>query len=183
MKLLVLTLKQFQDIELVSFTSIMKASKKFTQIDFYSPDNLSEVVGQFDIAHIKTINSFDVNDYDVIYIPGGMGAKHLRTNQKGLDCVKQFVDNNKWVIAICDAPNALSENNILNKNDSYISWSDGSMNDINRIKDFNVQLNCSNKLITGRCSLTTLDLAFYSLEMIFSKEFSDELRTRLTGKA
>ncbi|MDC4163623.1 DJ-1/PfpI family protein [Mycoplasma sp. T363T] len=183
MKLLVLTLKEFQDIELVSFASILTASNKFSKIDYYSPDNQDSVVGQFNVAHIKTIKSFNVNDYDAIYVPGGVGAIHLRSNQKGLECVKEFVQNNKLVIAICDAPNALSENNILNKDDKYISWSDGTMNGANRIKDFNTQLNCSNKLITARCSLTTLELAFYTLEVLFSKEFSDELRAKLTGVA
>lgn len=183
MKLLVLTIKEFQDIELVSFASILTASGKFSKINYYSPEEKDSVVGQFNVAHIKTIKSFNVNDYDAIYVPGGMGAIHLRTNQKGLAAVHEFVKANKWVIAICDSPNALSENKILNPEDKYISWSDGTMNHPNRIKDFNVQLNRSNKLITGRCSLTTLELAFYTLEVLFSKEFSEELRAKLTGVA
>ncbi|MDE6645990.1 MAG: DJ-1/PfpI family protein [Malacoplasma sp.] len=182
LKLLALTLSKFQDLEMVALLSIFKASQKFEKIDFYSPENKDLVTGQFDIANIKTITNFNVDDYDVLYIPGGFGAKLLRSSKPGIDCVKQFIEKDKWVIAICDAPNALADHNLIAENQKYISWSDGDIKDPKRISDFNTHVFHSGKLITGRCPVVTLDLAFYSLAVIFGKAFSDELKTKLMGK-
>lgn len=182
MKLLALTMTKFQDLEMVALLSIFKASQKFKKIDFYSPENLESVTGQFDIANIKTITNFNVNDYDVLYIPGGYGATLLRQSQKGIECVKQFIDNNKWVIAICDAPNALADHNLIKEDQKYISWSSEEIIDPKRIKDFNTHVYSSQKLITGRCPVVTLDLAFYALEVMFDKKFSDDLKLKLMGK-
>lgn len=182
MKLLALTMSKFQDLEMVALLSIFKTSQKFERIDFYSPEDLEMVTGQFDIANIKTIKSFNVNDYDALYIPGGYGATLLRQSQKGIECVKQFINNDKWVIAICDAPNALADHNLIKEDRKYISWSSGDITDSKRIKDFKTHVYSSGKLITGRCPVVTLDLAFYALEVIFGKDFSDGLKIKLMGK-
>lgn len=182
MKLLALTLPKFQDLEMVALLSIFKASKKFSKIDFYSPEGKKSVTGQFDIANINTLTSYNVDDYDVIYIPGGQGATLLRNSLEGKKCLEEFIKKNKWVIAICDAPNALEDLGLIKDNQKYISWSDGEMNNPKRIKDEKTNVFSSGKLITGRCPVVTIDLAFYSLEVIFGEEFSKSLKNQLMGK-
>lgn len=182
MKALILTIQDFQDIELVTFSSVLKASGQF-ECDFYSCQKQTEVIGQYKIATIKTIINYDVNDYDLLYVPGGVGALHLRKLEAGIACVRDFLEHDKYVVAICDAPNAIAESNILKQHHRFVSWSDGSRNHANRIKDIDIQIHQTEKFITGRCSLTTMDLAFYTIKVLFGSSFCQDLKTKLTGIA
>ena len=121
MNLLVLVMQDFQDLELVGVTSIFKKSNMFNSITFYSPQNLNKVCGQFQIATIECETKIDLSQYDAIYVPGGKGATILRSNNIGIETIKHFFDFNKWVLAICDAPNAIDESNLLKDDYQYIS--------------------------------------------------------------
>lgn len=181
MKLLVLTIEAFQDIELVAFCSIMKASGKFETIDFYNAEGQSEITGQFDVANIKTKTTYDVNNYDMLYVPGGVGAINLRKLPNAQKCIADFFAHDKWVVSICDSPNAMAEKGLLKADDKYISWSDGTMNDKRRITNLTVNVNKTKKFITGRNSLQTLELAFFTIETLFGTEFAYELKAALSG--
>lgn len=58
----------------------------------------------------RLITDIDYNDYDMVIIPGGMpGAANLAKSEPVLAWVRQFMDENKYVAAICAGPMVLKE--------------------------------------------------------------------------
>lgn len=55
----------------------------------------------------KSANDVSVNDFDAIFIPGGCSPDKLREDQNVVKFVKEFVETNKPVFAICHAPQLL----------------------------------------------------------------------------
>ncbi len=55
------------------------------------------------------INDAHMESYDALVLPGGaINADQLRMNQRARDWIKNFMDSNKPVAAICHAPWALA---------------------------------------------------------------------------
>ncbi|CDW75784.1 UNKNOWN [Stylonychia lemnae] len=49
-------------------------------------------------ADIETIN---VTDYEGLWLPGGRSPEYLRTKPRVIDIVRQFMDRNKPIVALC----------------------------------------------------------------------------------
>src|SRR2546423_7706153 len=53
----------------------------------------------------KTIDEADPEDYDAVFIPGGVGNPDtLRTNEQVVEFVRRMFDSGKPVAAICHGP-------------------------------------------------------------------------------
>lgn len=60
------------------------------------------------------IEQADANDYDALLLPGGvMNPDKLRTNQKAVQFVRSFFDQQKPVASICHGPWILAEADVL----------------------------------------------------------------------
>ena len=52
----------------------------------------------------------NLDDYDMIVIPGGLpGATNLRDDNRVIELVKRFNENNKFIGAICAGPIVLQK--------------------------------------------------------------------------
>lgn len=165
-KLLVILLDNFQDIELTTFLSIIKKAQIFNEINFYNPEN-KNVSGQFGIVKIEAQNHWQSSDFNAIFVPGGKAVQLLRTNQKTLDLINEFFQDNKYVFAICDAPNALYEQNIT-KNLKFSSYPiENSQNYQNRVDD---KVCKTGNYFSARNADSAAELAFLVIEHLDSKE-------------
>jgi protease I len=62
----------------------------------------------------KSIDEVHASDYDGLVLPGGvMNPDHLRVNQKVVEFVTEFLEENKPVAAICHGPWTLIETGLL----------------------------------------------------------------------
>jgi protease I len=58
----------------------------------------------------NTVPNANVSDFDALFLPGGvLNPDRLRRDQKSVDFVRSFFDNNKFVAAICHGPQMLIE--------------------------------------------------------------------------
>ena len=181
MKLLVVTIEKFQEIEMYGVLGTLKRSGKFEQMIFWNPDGQKEVVGSNQIGSIKTINEeINVDDFDAIFIPGGASCINLRTNQKAIKLIKEFIDKDKWIISICDGPNALHDNNIFleKQYSSYPIENIDKKSGKNRNKNY---ITVDKKYITGKCPSASIDLGIKVIETIFSKELSQKVYKAIFG--
>ncbi|MFV9451727.1 DJ-1/PfpI family protein [Mycoplasma sp. 4463] len=188
MKLLVIIEDKFNDIELNTTLSVLVASGKLESITYYSP-NLKEASGQFNIVKITNIvNSVNLNEFDLMFVPGGRGCQTLRQNQQSLELINKFFnDLNKPLAAICDAPNVLAEFNII-KDQKYVSffsewskpfWKDGKIINFNNWKQ-SPFTNIDRNLITASNATASLDFGFAILEYFYGEDFSDTVRSNMT---
>ncbi|WP_274426861.1 type 1 glutamine amidotransferase domain-containing protein [Chelativorans sp. YIM 93263] len=99
----------------------------------------------------KTLDDVSPQDYDAIVLPGGqINPDLLRVEQKALDFVKSFWDDNKVVGAICHAPWVLIEAGIVKDRrlTSYNSVKTDVMNAGGRWE--NSEVVTDQGLVTGR---------------------------------
>ena len=52
----------------------------------------------------RTFSSVKLEDFDVLFIPGGEGGFDIQKNEKLLAMIRQFHEQKKWIAAICMAP-------------------------------------------------------------------------------
>jgi protein deglycase len=53
------------------------------------------------------------NSYDVVFLPGGAGVKHLRADPRVKEIVLRHTAAKRWVAAICAAPTVLHDCGLL----------------------------------------------------------------------
>ncbi|MBN3534396.1 DJ-1/PfpI family protein [Mycoplasma procyoni] len=177
-KLLVLVLDEFQDYEMIAVCSTLERAKTFDQIVFYNPNTTKTYTGQHKLVNLQTEKISDFSEFSAIFVPGGKGATHLRTDQKSLDLLKKFLDENKWVFAICDAPNALFEKKVFDQTINYTAFPNASLKGQN-YKDNGVVVD--NKVITGRSAYYSIDFALEIIERLQSKQKREEILKALVG--
>ena len=61
-----------------------------------------------------TLDQVDVEDYDALVLPGGVGnPDKLRMEKRAVEIVEEFVDDGKLVAAICHGPWLLAEADVI----------------------------------------------------------------------
>ncbi|SJZ58066.1 DJ-1/PfpI family protein [Mycoplasmopsis verecunda] len=181
LKLLVVLENNFNDIELNSTLSVLLASGQVERYDYFIPKN-NVATGQFGvvniISHKKDIN---LNDYNAIFIPGGRGAQELRQDTETLNLIKSFYDADKYVFAICDAPNTLMEAKVVPNAVVYSSypsqWSIPTRG-LNRSKELT---SVNRKYITGKNALAATDLGFRIIKELYGQDKMVELYNKING--
>lgn len=114
-KILMIFTKGFEEIEAFTIVDVCRRAK--IKIDLVSLDS-EEVIGAHNIKVIPDflLKNIDVEKYDMIVLPGGLpNAFILAENDKVLEILKYFKNNNKYICAICAAPYALHKAGVLNK--------------------------------------------------------------------
>ncbi|MGL5205818.1 MAG: DJ-1/PfpI family protein [Metamycoplasmataceae bacterium] len=178
MKILTLILCGYQDIELSGVIGTLDKSGEL-DVTYYNPNGDTNIFGSFNIGSIKTISTYNINDYDGIFIPGGRAALELRKNEKALTVIKDFIKNDKYIIAICDAPNALYETKLITDK-KYVSYPiDGIDSRASSLRQKNDSVIVDGKYITGRGPAASIELGLKTLEVMISKEKSDKVRAML----
>ena len=121
----------------------------------------------------KQINDISKDDYDMVVIPGGMpGAANLRDCKAVTDWVKKFVDEDKYVAAICAGPMVLKEAGVSAGRtltsypaERYTAmFADSNyINDAEQMEDLVI---VDGKLITSRGPATTFPFAYKLVEVL-----------------
>lgn len=69
----------------------------------------------------KSIDDATADDYDVLVIPGGFSPDHLRTDDRIVDFVRAFGDQEKVIAAVCHGPSLLIEAGLVDGK-TMTSW-------------------------------------------------------------
>lgn len=182
MKLLVLTISGYQDIELVSFVGVLNASGQWTTIDYWNPDGQTLVVGSNRIGAISAITGpVDADAYDAIFIPGGYACQALRTNSAALRLIGNFIALDKYVVAICDAPNALVDAGMqLDK--QYVSYPIPTIATCATAhRQTGVKTWVDGKYITGDSPAASIELALVVTKVLFGAAAAAHTRAKVSG--
>ncbi len=179
MKILTLILDGYQDIELSGVLGAINSSGQLEQNTYFNPDGKTNIFGSNNIGSITTTSIYNVEDYDAIFIPGGKSALELRVNQKAIEVIQNFINNNKYIIAICDAGNAICDAKLL-CDKKYSSYPiEGIELKACSNRENQAPITVDGKYITGRGPSSSLELGLKVIEILISKNKSDEVRARL----
>ncbi|MDC8901098.1 DJ-1/PfpI family protein [Metamycoplasma hyosynoviae] len=174
MKILVLVHNHFNDIELGTTLAILSKWPSISKITIYNPDStIKQVVGQCNVLKLDVEHTFNFDEYDAIFIPGGKGAQTLRKDTKSIEIIKKFRANKqKYIFAICDAPNVLYENKIIDDNVSYSSYPIDTPF-LFGAKRTETLATVDGNIVTGRSPYATFEFAFKILETLFKNNLEE----------
>ena len=65
------------------------------------------------LQNTKKITDVDVEDYDLLYIPGGKAPAELKKNEDALNMVKLFAATGNTIAAVCHGPQVLAEAKLI----------------------------------------------------------------------
>lgn len=119
----------------------------------------------------------NMEDYDMIFLPGGQpGTNNLMADQRVIDTIVSFYENEKWVAAICAAPLVLDKAKILKdkKVTSHPSVLEGNFVESHYLSK---EVVLDGKIITSRGVGTAPAFAFTILELfdIDSQPFKEAM--------
>jgi protease I len=81
--------------------------------DFEGDQTYSEKRGH-NFTLNATFDDVDESAYDALCIPGGRAPEYLRLNQRVIQIVRDFVDQQKPIAAICHGPQILAAAKVIN---------------------------------------------------------------------
>ena len=112
-KVLIYLAPGFEEIEAVTIIDLLRRAHIEVTVSGLSEKS---VTGSHGITILSDITLEQVNptEYDYLVLPGGQpGTNNLKNNTKVLESVKNFMEDNKLIGAICAAPTVLWEAGIL----------------------------------------------------------------------
>lgn len=126
----------------------------------------------------KNINDSIIEDYDFLVLPGGMpGSTNLRDNNRVIELVKKFNNENKYVCAICAAPIVLGKANILEgKNATCYPGFQDQLGNCNYKEDLVV---VDGNIITGKGAGASIPFAFEILSKISEEKVREVKKAML----
>ena len=114
-KVLVIISNGFEEIEAVSIIDILRRAE--IEVTIASVENI-KTIGAHNITIIadKMVEEINSDNHDMIVLPGGLpNAFTLAENNKVQSLLKEFKNKDKFIGAICAAPYALHEANVLDE--------------------------------------------------------------------
>lgn len=109
----------FEDIEFTSPRDVLVENNH--EVVVIGPEGGATLVGKKEQAKIKVdlgIEAADPKDFDALLIPGGYSPDKLRADERFLDFVRHFSDEEKFIFSICHGPQLLVNADVLRGKDA-----------------------------------------------------------------
>lgn len=109
----------FEDIEFTSPRDVLVENNH--EVVVIGPEEGTTLVGKKDQAKIKVdlgIDDADPKGFDALLIPGGYSPDKLRADERFLDFVRHFSDEEKFIFSICHGPQLLVNADVLRGKDA-----------------------------------------------------------------
>mgnify|MGYP001085956811 CR=1 FL=1 len=160
----VLLAEGFEEIEALTVVDILRRAEE--NCEMVSVDKIDVKGAHNIIVKADKIINDEIKNYDLIVLPGGMpGAKNLRDNEKVIELVKHFNEENKLIGAICAAPIVLAKADIIagKKITSYPGY-ENELNKGTYIEDATVVVD--GNIVTSRGPATAIEFSYKLLELL-----------------
>lgn len=149
-------------------------------VDIFSLTN-TNATGRFGLtcSALKPFSELQGAQYDALVLPGGPQYAELEKNAGVQALIKEFIEGNKVVAAICASPTILGHKGYL-KGKKYTCFT--AMNE-----DFGGQFTgdyvaVDGNLITGQSAAATIDFGFAIVEKLLGKAHADQVKASIYYK-
>jgi len=121
-KVAVLVADDFQDAEVRIPTDRLRgAGHEVHMIGVHAGEKLRGKLGEEEILVDRGLDTASTRDYDALVIPGGGSPAHLREHARAVKFVRDFVDSQKPIAAVCHGPQLLVAAHAV-KGKTLTSW-------------------------------------------------------------
>ena len=177
MKILVFLANGCEDVEAITVIDYLRrADVEVTTVSIHDTNDIT-TKSNITLTADKNLNNIDPHDYDGLYIPGGTkGAEALRDDDRVIDIVKTFNDEEKLIAAICAGPIVLNKAGVLadKRATSFPDLKDEIDNVLEYVDDQMVVTD--GNITTSRGAAVTVYLAMRLVEIIKGAETVEELK-------
>lgn len=172
MKILMVVTDGFEDIEAVGTLAILRRAQ--LDVTFAAIDN-THALGRYGVNITDLVNLKDVNidEYDMLIIPGGPEYIAEEKNPEFLKMVVNFASHGKYIAAICAGPTILGHLGLL-KGKKYTCFT--SMNEDFGGTYVDQYAVVDGKFITGRSAAAVIDFGFAIVETLCGKEYAQKVK-------
>ncbi len=164
----------FEDIEAFAVIDILRRAGALLSIVGVSALGVRSKLNVRVHAEL-TLDAISDTLFDLLILPGGgEGVQHLSENAAVRACIALHDAHRKWIAAICAAPTLLESMGLLRGRmaTSYPSLKYRFQTCIYA----ETSVVCSDHIITSRGPGTTFEFAYFLVEKLYSKAFSDALK-------
>lgn len=170
---LVILMPGFEEIEALAPVDLLRRAGLRVVLASLGPD--STVIGRCAIAVLAetTLAVAALQEYDLIFLPGGPGVKHLRTDPRIVPLVQAQVAAGRPVAAICAAPLVLHDAGLL-AGRRYTAFP-ATANELPHILH-DQRVVEDGLLLTSRGAGTALDLGYAMIARLLSPAKAAEIR-------
>ncbi len=117
-RVLMIAADGFETVELFEPRKALEAAGATVTLASIKKDPIQGMKGDIEKAETAevdlTLDEVDVDDFDALVLPGGVAnPDKLRVEQKAVEIVQDFIDDDKIVAAICHAPWLLVEADVV----------------------------------------------------------------------
>ena len=177
MKILVFLANGFEDVEAITVIDYLRRAD--IDVTTVSTHDSNDVESKSNIIIKANTNLADINPsaYDGLYIPGGtQGAESLRDDDRVIDIVKAFDDEEKLIAAICAGPIVLNRAGVLA--DKRATSFPDLKDDIDNVLEYvdNQLVVTDGNITTSRGAAVTVYLAMRLVEIIKGPEAVEDLK-------
>jgi len=162
----------FEDIEAIGTFAILRRCG--LDVDLYALSG-KNTAGKFGLVctELKDFAHLNAADYEAVVLPGGPAYATLEKNEKVQQIIREYLQNNKVVAAICASPTILGKKGFL-KGKNYTCFTamnedfGGHFLDKYAVTDGNI--------ITGQSAAAAIDFGFAVAEKLVGKETVEKVK-------
>lgn len=177
MKILVFLANGCEDVEAITVIDYLRrADIDVTSVSIHDTNDIV-TKSNITLTADANLNDIDPKEFDGLYIPGGTkGAEALRDDDRVIDIVKTFNDEEKLIAAICAGPIVLNKAGVLadKRATSFPDLKDDIDNVLEYVDDQMVVTD--GNITTSRGAAVTVYLAMRLVEIIKGAEAVEELK-------
>lgn len=173
--LLIFLADGFEDIEALTVCDYLRRAD--LEVDLVSISGKEKVKSAHNVTILadKTFDEIKIEDYRALYIPGGLpGATNLASNNKVLELVKMYKEENKTIAAICAGPIVLDKAGLLEE-DSFTCYP-GYEKNLKIQSRKNEPLVYNNNIITSMGPSFAQVLAFELIKVLKDENTSNDIK-------
>lgn len=173
---LVVLMNGFEEIEAIAPIDLLRRAGARVVLASLGPE--AAVTGRCSIVLLAetTLAVASQQNYDLVFLPGGPGVKHLRADPRITALVQDQVAAGKPVAAICAAPLVLHDAGLL-AGRRYTAFP-ATENELPHILH-DQRVVEDGLLLTSRGAGTALDLGYAMVARLFSPAKAEELRRQI----
>lgn len=162
MRILTILSNGFEELEAIGTIALLKRSG--IEVDIYALND-TKASGKHGLvlSDINILTDVDLSDYACLLLPGGPHYSEIESNKQVQSIIKQFIEENKVIAAICAAPTILGHAGYL-ENKNYTCFT--SMNEDFKGTYVDQYVVVDDNIITARSAAASIDFAFAIIQKL-----------------
>jgi protein deglycase len=170
---LVLLADEFEEIE--AFAPVDLLRRAGVTVTAASLAEHRHVTGRSGItAHADTtLEAVREQLFDLLFIPGGAGVKHLRADGRVRDVIMRHAQADRWIAAICAGPTVLADCGLLARKRFTAHFSVATELSEALLDE---RIVTDGRLTTSRGAGTAVEFGLHLVELLTSREQATDIR-------